>query len=884
MSDSLAILPRGMGKGEGKGAVPAKTDKQRFIPQEKGGVLLKDPNEAPAPYTFSDSPAYLRQKKNEEAWKRAAELEGKDETRGFLRTVEELGKKQKWDEAFQILERRTAVTGGVFLVTRAVLRWKFCNYHGALQDAEGALKKYGNSEKVGPLAAALSCFLRVCLGSTARDKTSCSRDMLPLMSAWEAAEGSARLGHSSGVFLFYPSPAPRLPGSLEVTEGMQAHDGSYLASPGVRIGYVLLRNTRDDDAPLVVHFHGTREKAADYRGEAIAQKYRGLGVHLLAIDFRGYGWSDGEPSLTTFLSDAEPLAERLPEILLEHGLSWPLAGGVVLSGRSLGAQVAIHVATLFPEMFRALILDSAVATSVTGDRLGRAPERKLAIQCWRTELEKASLDVLQTLDSDLVCLGALEKIRAFNGRLLILHGLADELVPHEGSESLNAAACSKDKELVLVDRADHNNIGQFDAYWAAQRRIALQVQLDGHSESTKHFCAVCHEEAASKCGRCQKVWYCGRKHQAEHWKAHKLKCAGGPPEPKPKVEVVGEACLIAAIATEIQGEEDVQALSICIASIAGHEELVHSVYVGWHAASAHLAERVQEAMHEFEARHATLRIQAIQANNPLTRFEHLQNFAVALQQAPAHAWVAFPDAGGLLSGSYSRLLLPALRKAAVDAKTVAVSSARLARTRPSDTSAVAVRPTSPDHVDQAIGAGTAEVAEAELGMADLFVKVKVLQSFLQATPAGALTNALCEHRFCYKLAHTYGKRIHALSLAEGEWLRWTGLTASLADLDDDDRSRGSDFFEGMQKTGKFDSAEAAARAVATLRQRIGRRLIVLAGGELDPKEFRQLVTESTALFLEEAGLDEVIGVQKWVRETAVEMAEAYASDFNVSVR
>ncbi|CAE8621683.1 unnamed protein product, partial [Polarella glacialis] len=62
-----------------------------------------------SPYTFSDSPAYTRDKKASDQAKRAAELEGKDETRGFLRSVEELASKQKWEEAFQVLERRTAV-------------------------------------------------------------------------------------------------------------------------------------------------------------------------------------------------------------------------------------------------------------------------------------------------------------------------------------------------------------------------------------------------------------------------------------------------------------------------------------------------------------------------------------------------------------------------------------------------------------------------------------------------------------------------------------------------------------------------------------------------------------------------------------------------------
>ena len=105
--------------------------------------------------------------------------------------------------------------------------------------------------------------------------------------------------------------------------------------------------------------------------------------------------------------------------------------------------------------------------------------------------------VLQPLDAELWTLGALDKVRprpslapepnctcrgqrcwssyswqngtgAFNGQLLLLHGLADELarglnvkshpgvleecfeVPYEGSESLHAAAASRQKEVVLV--------------------------------------------------------------------------------------------------------------------------------------------------------------------------------------------------------------------------------------------------------------------------------------------------------------------------------------------------------------------------------------------------------------------------------------------------
>ena len=45
--------------------------------------------------------------------------------------------------------------------------------------------------------------------------------------------------------------------------------------------------------------------------------------------------------------------------------------------------MAVHLAVLFPTLFRALLLDSAVATSATGDRLGEA--RLAALKQWRKD-------------------------------------------------------------------------------------------------------------------------------------------------------------------------------------------------------------------------------------------------------------------------------------------------------------------------------------------------------------------------------------------------------------------------------------------------------------------------------------------------------------------
>ena len=60
---------------------------------------MENPNEEQCPYTFSDAPQYTRMQKAQAADKRASELESKEETRGFMKSIEDLCKRQKWDEA-----------------------------------------------------------------------------------------------------------------------------------------------------------------------------------------------------------------------------------------------------------------------------------------------------------------------------------------------------------------------------------------------------------------------------------------------------------------------------------------------------------------------------------------------------------------------------------------------------------------------------------------------------------------------------------------------------------------------------------------------------------------------------------------------------------------
>lgn len=906
--DSLAILPRSMGQ-EKKGPPQKKTiDSRKFIPSKRGGLITSGAAEEECPYTFSDSSTYLNAKKQEDQAKRAAELESKEETRGFLRSVEDLAIKQKWEEALQVLERRTAVPSGLFLVTRALLRWKFSRYGAALHDAEEALKNYGGSTKAGPLAAAFASFAKLCLGSELRDKASCSKDMQILVDAWEQSEQGVLMRHALGQGLFKPRIEQRMPESGIPIEGIEAEDASYTACSGLRIGYVILKNQRDATAPVVLHFHGSGETAADYRSPALAEKYRDIPVHLLAVDYRGYGWSGGEPSLATFLRDAEKFAEKLPEIFIQHGFAWPYTGGLILSGRSLGAQVAVHLAAVFPTLFRAMVLDSALSASATGDRLGRAPERAAALQQWRKELEQANLEILHPLDADLWCLSVLDKIRAFNGQLLVIHGLEDDIVPYESAESLHAAASSKQKELILLKDAGHNNIGQNSEYWTALRRFTLKVQLDSTLPSVgptmEHLCAVCAEKAVSKCGRCQKVWYCSRSHQAEHWKSHKGKCVG---ELVPKAEVPeAEASAIVVLCAELSNREgglSLSALLNCLTAAASQEQSLVGIAVSWHADTPELTQEASAKLQLFQEQHTDLQITLSEAATSSSYFEHVKAAMAVLPDAPRDAWVTLLSPGSISSPRFCALLLPSLRRAAADARVTAVRCLQHARLKSDSSRQLG----SAAEVELALSHNEIEVCQARENDAhSLFVRLKALQSFVEATPQSALKSKFCELRFVNNFTNTFGKKVMKACAPDTEWMQWREGWMQTSQVDESDecnqgdpmRDReiaqellvsfkrldaNNDDASGQSDPTKPMHVENVVTMVRSVRQSMERSLILRAGDAISSKDLRELSTDQTSSALQAADLDQIIGIQRWARQTAADISKEVAEKFQVTV-
>jgi alpha-beta hydrolase superfamily lysophospholipase len=211
-----------------------------------------------------------------------------------------------------------------------------------------------------------------------------------------------------------------------------ARDGRVDVGDGVVIGWRLFP-ADDTTAPTLLYFHGNGELAADY--DSVASLYTERGISLLVADYRGYGWSTGQPKVTTMLGDARAVADAFPSLLAEAGLE---PRGLFVMGRSLGSPCAIDIAAKDESRWDGLIIESGFAhTFALMARLGlRIPG-------------------IEGQDDGI---NSLDKIAGLSLPTLIIHGRLDMLIPASEGKALYEACGSSDKRLLLIPMAGHNSV------------------------------------------------------------------------------------------------------------------------------------------------------------------------------------------------------------------------------------------------------------------------------------------------------------------------------------------------------------------------------------------------------------------------------------------
>jgi pimeloyl-ACP methyl ester carboxylesterase len=188
----------------------------------------------------------------------------------------------------------------------------------------------------------------------------------------------------------------------------------------------------DPNAPAVFYLHGARWNLTGQLRRI--EQLRRFGFAVFAIDYRGFGKSDGDmPSEQSVYEDARIgwrwLAAQQPD-----------ASRRFIYGHSLGGAVAIDLAASLAERgpsARGLIVESTFTTLAdiaTALSYEWVPTRML---------------LSQKFDS-------IDKIRRVEMPVLIAHGAGDRFVPSRFSEALFAAA-PQPKRLLLIENGSHNN-------------------------------------------------------------------------------------------------------------------------------------------------------------------------------------------------------------------------------------------------------------------------------------------------------------------------------------------------------------------------------------------------------------------------------------------
>lgn len=201
------------------------------------------------------------------------------------------------------------------------------------------------------------------------------------------------------------------------------------------------------DAPAILYLHGIRWSLGNNLFRIA--RWRELGFAVLAIDYRGFGRSDGElPSEAQIYADA---SAAWAELVRRE----PRRERRFIYGHSLGAAVALDLASR---------IDGAAGV------IAEAGFTSLADVVAESY---APLGALMTQRFD-----ALQRVRTLKMPSLFMHGTADRLVPPAMSEALYAAA-PQPKRLHWIQGGNHGNWNGagLDAY----RRAVLEFVGDARA-------------------------------------------------------------------------------------------------------------------------------------------------------------------------------------------------------------------------------------------------------------------------------------------------------------------------------------------------------------------------------------------------------------------
>ena len=225
--------------------------------------------------------------------------------------------------------------------------------------------------------------------------------------------------------VFYPrksQPKPLAP---------NAKDHFIEVDKGVKVGcryYTIGKNY-----PSLLYFHGNGTIVDDL--DQSAPLFNKIGINLFVATYRGYGSSKGTPTITDMFKDSHRIYEGFKQIVNKYDF----ARSLFVMGRSLGSLSAIELAYNHQDDLRGLIVESGPSNN---------------LREWFSSIIPLNSPIMR---DDSTFLNKV-KLRSIHKPTLIIHGEKDSLIPMNQGKELYDNSAAKDKRLVIIPNADHNNL------------------------------------------------------------------------------------------------------------------------------------------------------------------------------------------------------------------------------------------------------------------------------------------------------------------------------------------------------------------------------------------------------------------------------------------
>ncbi len=236
----------------------------------------------------------------------------------------------------------------------------------------------------------------------------------------------------------YPIPTPQRGSPPEPIRAVALE-----TEPGQMVRAYFLPCPREA-APVVVFFHGGGQDLDNLVDSGFIQRFPTLGVHLLAIDYPGYGTSSGAPSEAR-IADAADAAMDWAII------NYPDAPKVIM-GWALGAAVAVQTAQRFKGQYDGLVLVSAWRDLPSA--ADHHTPRWLVRLLWRERYDAANAAT------------------GLQAPSLVIHGSLDDVVPiDQGRLVARILGAHGACEFVAVTDRGHDDIMDASLTWLKLRHF-----------------------------------------------------------------------------------------------------------------------------------------------------------------------------------------------------------------------------------------------------------------------------------------------------------------------------------------------------------------------------------------------------------------------------